>query len=515
MSITIFSQKSDVETKLESLSNYITGSAGGWPDSSYAGILASYDFTIESGSDDVKVFEMNTAINSTQMSSLYGNIYDDIAQYASTQSYSDVQVYGSFQFGTYNPPTATQPTISASFAQYNISSSFNYTDQAQYLAKRGTASNSGSFHVFVASPSNTDDTLYQISSGSFTKTSFRTILGASPIGGDSLIGAFNSASIAANKGVSDYPDYVLKDLAKHASFMVTADGSISFNSYISSAEVRELTGSVFTDADGNEVNWSVGTPFTESMQHFYGIDVEDGTGNYVEDYIISSGSDDGTRKFIGNGRSVQLLTPEKVITLGTYYNSKFSLLNAPTGVSSSLNNDWYEWTLKPYQGPSTPHGATIRMYDNSTKLVQNVEVGDVVKSYQPGGSGSLGMPDSDMNYLSWSSTDVSDSFASGSVVVDVHSEEVNLYYLINDTYKIPQLAGVYMDRGGLGYFQFRKGYEVEVDDKLFDKDGNWIDVTAVEEKYLTETFYSLNVEDIDTYFSSDILVHNAPGHGGK
>lgn len=505
MSITIFSQKSDVETKLESLSNYITGSAGGWPDSSYAGILACYDFTIESGSDDVKVFEMNTAINSTQMSSLYGNIYDDIAQYASTQSYSDVQIYGSFQFGTFNPPTAKQPTISASFAQHNISSSFNNANQAQYLAKRGTASNSGSFHLFVATPNNTDDTLYQISSGSFTKSSFRTILGASPIGGDSLIGTFNSASIAANKGVSDYPDYVLKDLAKDASFMVTAEGSISFNSYISSANQRTLV----SGSDG-DYNWTWSTHENESMQYLYDADMATGTQKYVEDYIISSGSDDGSRKFIGNGRSVQLLTPEKVITLGTYYSSKFSLLNAPTGVSSSLNNDWYEWKLKPYQGPSTPHGATIRMYDDSTKLVQNVEVGDVVKSYQPGGSGSLGMPDSDMNYLSWSSTDVSDSFASGSVVVDVNSQEVDLYYLINDTYKIPQLAGVYMDRGGLGYFQFRKGYEVEVDDKLFDKDGNWIEVTAVEEKYLTETFYSLNVEDIDTYFTSDILVHNLP-----
>ena len=67
-----------------------------------------------------------------------------------------------------------------------------------------------------------------------------------------------------------------------------------------------------------------------------------------------------------------------------------------------------------------------------------------------------------------------------------------------------------MDRGGLNYYQFRKGYEINPDDKLFDKDGNWITVTSVEEKYLTETFYSLNVEDIDTYFSSDILVHNLP-----
>ena len=37
---------------------------------------------------------------------------------------------------------------------------------------------------------------------------------------------------------------------------------------------------------------------------------------------------------------------------------------------------------------STPSGSLIRMFDDSTKQVQDVEVGDVVKSYKP-----VGMPD--------------------------------------------------------------------------------------------------------------------------
>ena len=42
------------------------------------------------------------------------------------------------------------------------------------------------------------------------------------------------------------------------------------------------------------------------------------------------------------------------------------------------------------------------------------------------------------------------------------------------------------------------------------KDGNEITVVSKEEVVLENptTFYSLDVEDIDTYFSSDILVHN-------
>ena len=49
-------------------------------------------------------------------------------------------------------------------------------------------------------------------------------------------------------------------------------------------------------------------------------------------------------------------------------------------------------------------------------------------------------------------------------------------------------------------------------DRMFDKDGNQIEVVSVQDNFLGSeaTFYSLDVEDVDTYFSSDILVHNLP-----
>ena len=45
---------------------------------------------------------------------------------------------------------------------------------------------------------------------------------------------------------------------------------------------------------------------------------------------------------------------------------------------------------------------------------------------------------------------------------------------------------------------------------LLDKDGNEVEITSISEVAQEETFYSLDVEDIDTYFTSDILVHNIP-----
>jgi len=52
--------------------------------------------------------------------------------------------------------------------------------------------------------------------------------------------------------------------------------------------------------------------------------------------------------------------------------------------------------------------------------------------------------------------------------------------------------------------------EMSVGDYLLDKDGNEVEITSKTEVAQEETFYSLDVEDIDTYFTSDILVHNIP-----
>ena len=55
-----------------------------------------------------------------------------------------------------------------------------------------------------------------------------------------------------------------------------------------------------------------------------------------------------------------------------------------------------------------------------------------------------------------------------------------------------------------------KPTDIAVGDYFLDKDGNEVEVTSITEVAQEETFYSLDVEDIDTYFTSDILVHNIP-----
>ena len=66
-----------VETKVLNLVNYITGSSGGWPSLSRAGIVGSVDYVIESGSDDIYFYELNTNVLNTGGLSDQQSVYNE------------------------------------------------------------------------------------------------------------------------------------------------------------------------------------------------------------------------------------------------------------------------------------------------------------------------------------------------------------------------------------------------------------------------------------------------------
>ncbi len=486
-----FSQKSDVETKVKSYYDYVTGSAGGWPNLSRAAIISGIDFTIESGSNEVKFFETNTNLYTAQVSTYYGDYYNDIAHYAVSNSFDNVIIYGSVpgqrSYNNYeNPPQSERVYISSSFASLNLSCSFNDTTDRQYIDQRGDASYSNTLHFFQGTPFHTDDSLYQIISGSKDKREFRDILSRSPVSA-SLIELYNSSSKSPDTGLEDYPDFVNKTPTGDASFQRVMNGKIYFNTYFSNNE-------------------------PSASQKFQSDFVTSDTIN--EKFIISSGSYQYGKRYIGQGRVVVLQTPEETKPIYSFYNPMQSTLvpidDNGTGVST--------WNQHAYAGFSSMSGSLIRMYDGSTKQIQDVEVGDVVKSYQP-----IGMPDSDLDYMNyeWPAEDLSatqtGSYATGSVVVSKSSRPTRHYYIVsgsdNNQYYIHQLSSTFVWDDNTDRYRFKLGWQIEVDDKLFSHDTSKVDVVEVLDNYQGNTvdFYSLDVEDIDTYFTSDILVHNLPG----
>jgi hypothetical protein len=458
-----------VETKITSLLNYITGSAGGWPTNTNIGIMSGVDYIKEETTDSIYFNEMNTACG------IYGSYNEQtasfnlIADYANEKGCTTAYVYGQNDSVKYNPSDFQQPIISSSFARHGISVNFEYNNNTShtYFAQRGQNEYTGSFHLFMQTPWYSDDNLLEIVSGSFNKNIFRTILTSSPESA-SLIPTFNTSSFSDTNAY--HPDFVVKDASRDGTAL---DNTILFHKYNSSNPTYQ-----------NSVN----------------------SGSLIETYIVPSGSTLNNQGYFKTTKQDYLLTPDRHILLKD--KDRFTFSYAPKFI---LSGDRYhiQNALGVYSSPS---GSLIRMYDDSTKQVQDVEVGDVVKSYKP-----AGMPDEFFfeDWYDYSSTNLSGSVASGSVVVRTFSEDFYGYYLINGSIKVPVMKQAMM-KGGRFFtkqgdtWTWETPENIDVGDYFLDKDANEVEVTSKTEVAQEETFYSLDVEDIDTYFTSDILVHNIP-----
>jgi hypothetical protein len=459
-----------VQTKVENYLNYITGSAGGWPANTNVGIVAGIDYIKEETTDDIYFHEMNTACGiygsySTQMS-----MFNKMSDYANEQGCTTAYVYGQDDSRKRNPSSIQEPLISESFARHGISVNFEYAENTSltYFSQRGNTDYSSNFHLFMQTPWYSDDTLLNIVSGSFNKNTFRTILSSSPESA-SLVPLFNTGSFVSSNQY--HPDFLVKTPTSDG----TAHGEtgLEFYKYVDSNPTYQ-----------NAVD----------------------SGSYlIEKFLVPSGSTLNNVGYLMTRKMNYLMTPTKQVLLED--KQEFAITEAPKFVLSG--DRWFGANFLMYSSVS---GSSIEMYDGSQKEVQDIEVGDVVKSYKP-----VGMPD-EFFYLDWesySSTNLSGSVASGSVVIRTFKHNHFGHYLVNNSIKVPVMNQSLMK--GSRYFlkqgdtwSFAKPSEISVGDYLFDKDGNEVEITSVSEVGEDNTYYSLDVEDIDTYFTSDVLVHNLP-----
>ena len=460
-----------IQTKIENYLNYVTGSAGGWPSNTNIGIVGGVDYIIESGSGDVYFHEMNTNCGMYGSLSTQQSFINNISDYANEQGCTTCYVYGVSNDKKMNPSTIQQPIISESFARHGISVNFEYNDNTShtYFSQRGNTDHLDKFHLWMQSPWYSDDNLLEIVSGSFNKNTFRTILSSSPVS-SSLTPLFNTGSFTTSNPY--HPDFVVKDPSKDG----TAHQStgLEFYKYVAKNSTYQ-----------NAVN----------------------SGSLIETFIVASGSIVGGVGYASTRKMNYLMTPNKQILLED--KDELPLIVAPKFVLMSGKDKWTHANQMMYSSAS---GSLINMFDGSTKQVQDVEVGDVVKSYKP-----VGLPDESYTYdwLDYSTTDLSGSVASGSVVMRIMEYDHYGHILVNGSIKIAIMSQSMMK--GARYFlkqgdtwTFAKPNEISVGDYLFNKDGNEVEVTSVSEVGENITWYSLDVEDIDTYFTSEILVHNIP-----
>ena len=456
------------ETKITNLLNHITGSAGGWPTNTNVSILMGVDYFIETGSNDIYFSEMNTACGVSGYLSRQEDTFDKISNYAASQSCTTAYIYGQNDSVKHNPSSFQEPLISASFARHNISVNFENNDNTSitYFSQRGNSDHLDKFHLFIGTPWYSDDTLLNIASGSFNKSSFRTILSSSPESA-SLIPLFDKDNFTPN---DNFPDYVIKKPSAHSS-LGTHD--IGFRKYQSGT-------TTYQDAVDN--------------------------GNITEKFIISSGSYSGGRGHLLTNKKYYWATPTEIINAGQDVNQ--SITNSSQFIMSGSE----VYHPQPRFLRIVASGSLINMYDGSTKQIQDVEVGDVVKSYQP-----IGMPDESegISWESYTTTDLSGSVSSGSIVVETINNREYGYYLINGSIKVPAIP--HTIHGGGKFFcktgdtwSWKQSTDIAIGDYFLNSDGSELEITSKTDVLSDEMFYGLNVEDIDTYFQSNILVHNIP-----
>lgn len=447
-----------VKTKSENYLNYITGSAGGWPSNTNIGVISNIDYLVETGSNNIYFLEFNTNIGIVGSVSDQTSIYNSISDYANEQSCDTCYVYGVSEGNKQKPTTYQQTLISSSFARHNITTNFEYNNNTShtYFSQRGSDDYTGSFHLFVQTPWYSDDSLLNIVSGSFNKNNFRTILSSSPESA-SLVPLFDTSSPTTN---TNNPDFIVKN--------PSVDGGIINN---------------YKLYDWNGSNSRITDAITSASSD----------GHIVENFIVMSGSSQN----LTVNKIVYLMTPTGQIEL-----TDFGKAVVPY---KSDGNDGY--TLKGY-GRTSASGSLINMYDGTTKQVQDIEVGDIVKSYWPDG-----MSLSDVNYRDYTITSLTGSFSS-SIVMSVLAQEKEGYYLLNGTRKLSKEDTLTTESDYFvktsGTWSWKRPSDIVVGDYLLQSDNTELEVTSITEETGTTTFYSLDVEDIDTYFQSEILVHNIP-----
>lgn len=154
--------------------------------------------------------------------------------------------------------------------------------------------------------------------------------------------------------------------------------------------------------------------------------------------------------------------------------------------------------------PCLAYGTMIAMADGTFKPVEELVVGDLVKSLH---IESLGQDEN--SHINWNST----TFNVEPAIARVKSILLGSWYRycdINDGFLLlTNDHELLIQRNG--EYRFIPAADIQVGDSLYNVEGQWISVYKHEKVQNTLNFVSIDVEDEDTYFANGILTHNFDG----
>jgi len=158
-------------------------------------------------------------------------------------------------------------------------------------------------------------------------------------------------------------------------------------------------------------------------------------------------------------------------------------------------------------------GTYIRMHDGSKKKVEDIVPTDLVYSYTTHEDTipkNIDFCDDNL-VLDWTGSvdEVESGNLTPSLVTGVVSESVDGYYVFNDNIKSTRIANFLVRRDT--DFYFKRAKELQSSDYFYTYNGGVEKVDSINFKKTPSTAYCLTVDPVNTFFGSEVLVHNIPG----
>ena len=182
-------------------------------------------------------------------------------------------------------------------------------------------------------------------------------------------------------------------------------------------------------------------------------------------------------------------TTNTTIDFDDFYGASSSGGGSSSGGSSSGGN-----------GPSgcLVYGTLINMADGTTKAIEDVVEGDEVVSYNIDGIGT------EEEWVNWFTDNLSGTLSTSTVIKNKLAT-YHHYFLINNLIKATWEQPFLIKGTSI---QFVLTRDLRVGELIFNKDGEWIEVSSIER--IDENIQTgvLDVEDVDNYFAEGFLTHN-------
>jgi hypothetical protein len=153
------------------------------------------------------------------------------------------------------------------------------------------------------------------------------------------------------------------------------------------------------------------------------------------------------------------------------------------------------------EGGCLAYGTSVLMYDGSYKNVEDLVIGDIVKSMV-----ILGLESS--KETAWENF-ITNDFQyeeSLSIIYDIQDSSFNQYYLINNELKVTFEHPIFVKRNN-EYF-FTKTENLLIGDYIFKSNNEFEIITSINIIDDVIQTININIEENDVYFGGDILVHN-------